>query len=150
MDTIFEYVNYRHYLKDFLSEAKRKKLPEYAHKVILDHLGTSSTGFLSNVIAGRKNLTSFQISRMAQALTLNKTEEAYFDAMVHFTQAKAIDEKNEYFNRMVVVQKLKMKVLDKKKMTLFSKCIMYSYANFLTFMTTRMTLRRLHAWLIRR
>jgi uncharacterized protein (TIGR02147 family) len=121
MDTVFEYVNYRHYLKDFLREAKRNKLPEYAHKVILNHLGTSSTGFLSNVIAGRKNLTSFQIRRMAQALKLNKTEEAYFDAMVHFTQAKVLEEKNEYFNRMVLVQKLKMKVLDKKKMTLFSK-----------------------------
>lgn len=121
MTTIFEYVNYRLFLKDFLREAKRDRRPEFAHKVILDRLGISSTGFLSNVIAGRKNLTPFQISQLVKALKLNKTEEAYFEAMVYFTQAKVIKEKNEFFNRMVVVQKVNMKVLDKNKMTLFSK-----------------------------
>jgi uncharacterized protein (TIGR02147 family) len=121
MMNIYEYTNYRVFLKDFLAEKKRSKRPEFSHKVILDRMGISSTGFLSNVISGRKNLTPIQISRLCRILKLNKIEESYFEAMVHFTQAKAIDEKGEYFDRMIFVQKANLKVLDRKKMTLFSK-----------------------------
>jgi uncharacterized protein (TIGR02147 family) len=84
-------------------------------------MGISSTGFLSNVMAGRKNLTPIQIIKLAKIIKMNKAESAYFEAMVYFTQAKVIDEKNEYFNRLVTLQKVKLKVLDKKKMSVFSK-----------------------------
>jgi uncharacterized protein (TIGR02147 family) len=121
MMNIYEYTNYRVFLKDFLAEKKKDKRPEFSQKVILDRMGISSTGFLSNVISGRKNLTPIQITRLCRILKLNKIEESYFEAMVHFTQAKAIDEKGEYLDRMVFVQKANLKVLDKKKMTVFSK-----------------------------
>jgi uncharacterized protein (TIGR02147 family) len=121
MISIYDYVNFRLYLKDFLAEHKKDDSPEFSHKMILYKMRISSTGFLSNVIAGRKNLTPFQIARLAKILKLNRAEVAYFEAMVYFTQAKVIDEKNEYFSRLVTLQKVIMKVLDKKKMTVFEK-----------------------------
>jgi uncharacterized protein (TIGR02147 family) len=121
MISIYDYVNFRLYLKDFLAEHKKDDSPEFSHKMILYKMRISSTGFLSNVIAGRKNLTPFQIARLAKILKMNRAEIAYFEAMVYFTQAKVIDEKNEYFSRLVTLQKVNMKVLDKKKMTVFEK-----------------------------
>ncbi len=118
---IYDYVNYRLYLKDFLAKAKKEKLSGFSHKVLLSHLGITSTGFISNLTAGRKNLTPIQIVKLAKGLKLNKAETGYFEAMVYFTQAKVIEEKNEYFNRLVTLQKIKMKLLDKGKMSLFSK-----------------------------
>lgn len=120
-DSIYQYVNYRHYLKDFLAEHRRKKTFGFSHKVILHKMGISSTGFLSNVIAGRKNLTQIQIVRLSGIMQLKKSEAAYFESMVHFTQAKDIKEKDEHFNRLVNLQKIQMKILDKRKMSLFSK-----------------------------
>lgn len=121
MINIYNYVNYRLYLKDFLAEARKKSKANFSHSVLLGRLGISSTGFISNVIAGRKNLSPIQSSRLATALKLNKAHQVYFESMVCFTQAATIDEKNEYFNRMVTLQKVNMKVIDKKKMSLFSK-----------------------------
>jgi|WetSurMetagenome_2_1015567.scaffolds.fasta_scaffold00046_48 uncharacterized protein (TIGR02147 family) len=121
MPNLYDYVNYRLYLQDFLAEHKKDAEPDYSHKMILAKMGISSTGFLSNVIAGRKNLTPIQIIKLVKILHMNKAESAYFEAMVYFTQAKLIDEKNEYFNRLVTLQKVNLKVLDKKKMSVFSK-----------------------------
>jgi uncharacterized protein (TIGR02147 family) len=121
MPNLYEYVNYRLFLQDFLTEHKKDAGPDFSHKMILAKMGISSTGFLSNVMAGRKNLTPIQIIKLAKILKVNKAEAAYFEAMVYFTQAKVIDEKNEYFNRLVTLQKVNLKVLDKKKMSVFSK-----------------------------
>jgi uncharacterized protein (TIGR02147 family) len=121
MVNLYDYVNYRLFLQDFLAEHKKDPTSEFSHKVILAKMGISSTGFLSNVIAGRKNLTPIQIIKLAKILKFNKAEAAYFEAMVYFTQAKLIDEKNEYFQRLVTLQKVNLKVLDKKKMSVFSK-----------------------------
>jgi uncharacterized protein (TIGR02147 family) len=121
MPNLYEYVNYRLFMQDFLAEHKKDSEPDFSHKMILAKMGISSTGFLSNVMAGRKNLTPIQIIKLAKILKVNKAEAAYFEAMVYFTQAKVIDEKNEYFNRLVTLQKVNLKVLDKKKMSVFSK-----------------------------
>jgi uncharacterized protein (TIGR02147 family) len=121
MPNLYEYVNYRLFLQDFLTEHKKDTEPDFSHKMILAKMGISSTGFLSNVMAGRKNLTPIQIIKLAKILKMNKAEAAYYEAMVYFTQAKVIDEKNEYFNRLVTLQKVNLKVLDKKKMSVFSK-----------------------------
>jgi uncharacterized protein (TIGR02147 family) len=121
MPNLYEYVNYRLFLQDLLAEHKKDTEPDFSHKVILAKMGISSTGFLSNVMAGRKNLTPIQIIKLAKIIKINKAEAAYFEAMVYFTQAKVIDEKNEYFNRLVTLQKVNLKVLDKKKMSVFSK-----------------------------
>jgi uncharacterized protein (TIGR02147 family) len=121
MPNLYEYVNYRLFLQDLLAEHKKDTEPDFSHKVILAKMGISSTGFLSNVMAGRKNLTPIQIIKLAKIIKMNKAESAYFEAMVYFTQAKVIDEKNEYFNRLVTLQKVNLKVLDKKKMSVFSK-----------------------------
>ncbi len=120
-ESIYQYVNFRHFLRDFLAEHKRRKTNGFTQKMILHRMGISSTGFLSNVIAGRKNLTPIQIVRLSQVLQFKKNEAAYFESMVHFTQAKDVKQKDEFFNRLVNLQKLQMKVLDKKKMSLFSK-----------------------------
>jgi len=121
MNSIFDYINYRLYLKDFLAEKKKKKVPEYSHKAILSKLNITSTGFISNILAGRKNLTPIQTSRMTEILKLKRPEASYFETMVLFTHARTIEEKNEYLHRLSLLQHIKLKQLDPKKFSLFSK-----------------------------
>jgi uncharacterized protein (TIGR02147 family) len=117
---IHDYINYRIYLRDFLAYHKRQKSPHFTQKQILSKLGVASTGFLSNVMAGRKNLTAEHIQRLKQAMRLDMEEAQYFEIMVYFTQARTPEEKDEWYSRLSLLQKIRLKQLDPKHLTLFA------------------------------
>lgn len=120
MVNIYEYHDYRQYLKDFFADKKRTN-KGFSHRAFLQKLEISSTGFLANVMAGRSNLTTHLLHAFSRALKLSKAESAYFETMVLFTQAKTLEEKTEYFNRLVDQQRTKLKVLSETQLSLFSK-----------------------------
>lgn len=120
MVTIYEYHDYRQYLRDYFAEKKRNN-KSFSHRAFLQKLEVSSSGFLSNVMAGRSNLTTHLLHAFARALNLSRAEAAYFETMVLFTQARTLEEKTEYFNRLVDQQRAKLKVLNDTQLSLFSK-----------------------------
>lgn len=119
--SLYEYQNYRHFLTDWLEEKRLEGEKEFSQREILRRIGVSSTGFLSNVIAGRNNLTDRHIQSLADCMGLRKDESVYFEALVYFTQAKTLAEKNKYFARMVKCIKSKFKQLTPNQLSLFSK-----------------------------
>lgn len=120
MTEIFEYSDYRKFLKDLLEEKKRVNRL-FSHRAVLQKMGITSTGFLANVISGRKNLTPPQVQKLAQILKLKAAEARYFECLVLFNQAKSLDEKNNQMRRLVANQKVETKTLAKKQLNLFSK-----------------------------
>ena len=92
MISVFDYQNYRLFLSDFLSYKKQHE-KGFSQRDILRKMGVSSTGFLSNVLSGRNNLTTTQVATLSKVLKLKKAEAAYFEAMVLFTQAKPLMKK---------------------------------------------------------
>lgn len=120
MISVFDYQNYRLFLGDFLNYRKKHE-KGFSQRDILRKMEVSSTGFLSNVLSGRNNLTTTQVASLSKVLKLKKAEAAYFEAMVLFTQAKTIDEKNTYYSRMVKLQKSKFKSLKPNQLSLFAK-----------------------------
>ncbi len=91
MVEIFEYLNYREFLKDYISE-KRKRDRAFTHRAILAKMGVSSTGYLSNIFSGKKNLSKTQVSDLSAILELNERERICFKYMVNFNQAKSIED----------------------------------------------------------
>lgn len=120
MINIFDYQNYRLFLSDYLNEKKQYD-KGFSQRDILRKMGISSSGFLSNVLSGRNNLTTTQVAALCKVLKLKKAEAEYFETMVLFTQAKTIDEKNTYFSRMVKQHKAKFKSLRPDQLSLFAK-----------------------------
>lgn len=120
MIDVYEYQNFRLFLSDFLN-FKKKHEKGFSQRDILKKMEISSTGFLSNVLSGRNNLTTTQIASLSKVLKLKKADAAYFETMVLFTQAKTIDEKNNYYSRMVKLHKSKFKSLKPSQLSLFSK-----------------------------
>lgn len=120
MGEIFEYSDYRKYLKDLLEERKRANRM-FSHRAVLQKMGISSTGFLANVISGRKNLTPTQVQKLVHILKLKAAEARYFECLVLFNQAKSLEEKNNQMRRLVANQKVETKTLAKKQLNLFSK-----------------------------
>ncbi len=132
MANIFEYQDYRRYLRETFAELKQSR-SHLSQRAIQMKMGITSSGFLANVLAGRSNLTLSQCRKLAKVLKLNKSETAYFETMVLFNQAKTIDDKAEYFQRLLAYQQTKLKVLTGKQLSLFSRwhyAVIRELANF--------------------
>jgi len=106
---VFGYLDYRKFLKVAFKYYKKTE-NQFSQKWVLSQLGLNSSGFISNVFAGRKNLTPGQISKMAKLIKLGKGESGYFENLVYFTQAKTIEEKNEFFSRLVTLQSANFRI----------------------------------------
>lgn len=120
MPEIYDYSDYRNFLKDLLEERKRES-NGFSHRAVLAKMGVSSTGFLANVISGRKNLTPGQAQKLASVLKLKAGEARYFECLVLFTQARSLEDKNAQLKRMVANQRIETRALTRKQLNLFSR-----------------------------
>jgi uncharacterized protein (TIGR02147 family) len=121
MITIFAYLDYRAFLRDFLTNRKQEQKSFSQRYIHMKMNVPASSGFLANVIAGKKNLTEIQVLNLSKILKLNKSETSFFENLVRYNHARALKEKNEYLQRLVPQQKLKLQRLHPDQMNVFSK-----------------------------
>ncbi|MBL8028776.1 MAG: TIGR02147 family protein [Fibrobacteres bacterium] len=112
MTDIFRYNNYRQFLKDFYEEQKALD-KKYSHRFFADKIGLNSTGFFSDVLKGKRNLTPALILKFANALKLKNDEQDYFENLVHFNQAGTHEEKNSYYNKLLAFKKVSVDIIGK-------------------------------------
>ncbi|MDG5816114.1 TIGR02147 family protein [Chitinispirillales bacterium ANBcel5] len=98
--TIFEYLDYREYLKDFY-DWKKNKYSFYSYRLFSQKAGFKSPNFLKLVIDGKRNLTKESVFRFSKALNLNKSETDYFENIVFLNQCRSLDEKNAYLCKIM-------------------------------------------------
>lgn len=120
MPNIFEYTNFREYLKDCFKEAKKDN-PNFSHRYLAQNLGLSTPNLILLIIQGKRNLTRSILFKLSKFLKHSKKEAQYFENMVSFLQAKTHDEKNLYFKRMIELRhNLKLKKIDEQQYEYYS------------------------------
>jgi uncharacterized protein (TIGR02147 family) len=120
MINIFEYQNYRIYLKDYYNEQKSTK-KFFSYRYFSNKAGINASAFLYYVIEGKRNLTKSSIEKISLTIGHSKEEKEYFENLVFFNQAKTIAEKTMYFSRIVECRKpLDIKTLDKDQYEYYS------------------------------
>jgi uncharacterized protein (TIGR02147 family) len=122
MASIYEYTNYRDYLREFY-ERKKKSSSSFSYKFFSKLADIKAPNFLKLVIDGKKNLTIENIYKFAKALKLNKSEYEYFENCVKFNQSKNEEERYMYLQRMLKLRKNKLavKFLDDRQYKSLSK-----------------------------
>ncbi len=117
---VFEYLSARDFIRDILAWAKAHK-PEFTHRLLLEKMEVSSTGFIANVISGKSNLNARQIVALADIFKLNPAESRYFQSLVEYTQARSIEDKGDALDSLRIQIRGRNKKLDPRQYSLFSK-----------------------------
>jgi uncharacterized protein (TIGR02147 family) len=100
MGTIFEYMDYRDFLRH-LFEKRKADHSFYSYRLFSQKAGFKSPNFLKLVVDGKRNLTKESVYRVAKAFGLNKSESDYLENLVFLNQSKTLDEKNLYLSRIM-------------------------------------------------
>jgi len=99
MLSLEHYTDYRHFLKDYYIETK-KRFPHFSYRYFCRKAGIKSPAFYSAVVRGERNLTAKTIAQFARGLELDQKQEKFFTVLVHFTQARSAVQKQEYLEQM--------------------------------------------------
>ncbi|MBI2082313.1 MAG: TIGR02147 family protein [Deltaproteobacteria bacterium] len=100
MPDLFNYLNYRHFLKDYYREAKEKRGALFSFRTFSRLAGLKSPNFLKLVMEGKRNLGPQGIRGFSKALHLNKEESSFFEALVNFNQAPNDSERNQWYETL--------------------------------------------------
>src|SRR5664279_4351855 len=104
MPNVFNYLNYRTYLKDFYEEQKAKN-PVISYKYLANKAGFKSKSFFHEVISGRKNLSKDSIYSIQKVLLLPPKSFSYFEQLVAFNQTEDHIQKDHIFQKLVEYNK---------------------------------------------
>ena len=100
MRPIFEYSDYRQYLRDYYAWAKENKRG-FSHRSFLAKASMAGPTYLKRVMAGIHDLTENSIPKFAKALEIGEAEADFFRALVYFNQARSLEEKDRHFHRLM-------------------------------------------------
>jgi uncharacterized protein (TIGR02147 family) len=84
---VFEFVDFRAYLRDYYAHAKRARRG-FSHRAFSRKVGLGSPNHLKRVMDGTRNLTPAMASRFALALGLEGEAADYFVQLVELGQAR--------------------------------------------------------------
>jgi uncharacterized protein (TIGR02147 family) len=120
MPNVFEYTDFREYLKDYFEESKKGN-PNFSHRWLSQKIGLSTPNLIMLVMQGKRNLTQTVCFKLCEALGFSRTEADYFGHMVSFMQAKTHDEKNLHFTQMTELRRnLKTAKIEEKQYEYYS------------------------------
>jgi uncharacterized protein (TIGR02147 family) len=120
MPSIYNYFNYREYLHDYFIEQKQFQ-NKLTHRLILKKMGITSTGFLANVISGKKNMNLEMSKKLGKIINLAGREQRYLVRLVLYTQSKSLEEKKKYLDQLLAMRKSDLMYISDTQFSIFSK-----------------------------
>jgi len=96
---IFEYLNYRQFLKDHYTNKKQKN-PTYSYRLFNSKAGLQSPIFYKLISEGKRDLTEQSIAKFIKGLDLKQKEGLFFRNLVLFNQAKSNKDKALYYGQI--------------------------------------------------
>jgi uncharacterized protein (TIGR02147 family) len=117
--SVFAYNDFRRYLKEHFAALKEAR-PSFSHRFLLRKMGITSSGFLANVISGKRNLPHVHASALAEALGLGRKAGRYFETLVAFNQAKKTADKARLFRELLAQKPADLQTLEGAQLRLFS------------------------------
>lgn len=97
---LLNYTNYRQFLKDYYL-ARKEADPKFSLRSLAMQANFPSHGLLQYLMDGKRNLSKRTLVKLSLALKLDKERAQYFENLVFFNQAKSLEEKGFFYDRLV-------------------------------------------------
>lgn len=97
---IYEYLDYREYIKDAFSFLRAKN-PELSMRAFARQCNSTSPNFLQLLLSRKLNLSVSTLHGLAKALGLKRNEEEYLDSLVSFDRAKTFEARDRWYQRVL-------------------------------------------------
>jgi uncharacterized protein (TIGR02147 family) len=117
---IYNYTDFRNFLKDAFQELKERDT-KFSQRFILSRIGVKSSGWLSDMLSGRRNLGRIQMLNLARLIDLNPREELYFQTLVDYGQANTVSDKKRAYEKLLTFQELPRDIIESDRFEYFSK-----------------------------
>jgi uncharacterized protein (TIGR02147 family) len=119
MVNVFDYLDYRKFLRDYYSEQKKLK-PHFSHRYIAGKLGFDS-GYFSKIIQTERHISISLAQKFAEFCQLSDKESEYFRSLVIFAKAGSHSEKEREFQKLLSFKNSKATVISEKQYKIFDK-----------------------------
>jgi uncharacterized protein (TIGR02147 family) len=96
---VFDYVDYRAFLRDYYAHAKSTRR-SFSHRAFSRRVGLGSPNHLKRVMDGERNLTLEMAARFADALGLSGEAADYFVQLVRLAQARTSLERSRAYEKL--------------------------------------------------
>jgi uncharacterized protein (TIGR02147 family) len=105
MKSIYEYIDYRKYLKDFYADSKSTK-KYFSYRYFARKARLNSPILLKMIIDGKRNLSRKTIDKFIAGIGLSGKDAVYFRTLVLFNQALSAREKQEHYHTLRALFKM--------------------------------------------
>ena len=122
MVSVFDYMDYREYLKDFYQEAHSLDR-NFSHRKISELLGDKSPSFFLKVIQDGRKLKPAQLEILPGILKMSAEEGAYFRALCSFAHARQKGEREYWLKQIVAHSRVACEELDPSLIQFYSDWI---------------------------
>lgn len=106
--SIFEYEDYRNYLKDFY-EAQKAKNPHFSFRSFAQKAKLTSPNYLKLVIDRKRRITDKNLNHFIRGLGLKAAEAAYFTNLIFYQEAKSKEAKETYLSELMRIRNREMR-----------------------------------------
>jgi uncharacterized protein (TIGR02147 family) len=115
---LFSYTDSRLFLRDALV-ALRDLNPKYSQRFVTQRLGLKSSGWLSDVQAGRRKFAEEPLRLWCEFLEMSARENAFYETLVYLTQSETQEERLRHFEVLLTFREVNAEVLGVERFEYF-------------------------------
>jgi len=119
MPDIYEYTDYRSFLKAWFDEAKQQN--DYLSYRYLARKTGVDAGYWVRIFQGNKHLAEQYLENVCKVLQLDRKQQRFFEELYLFTKAKADWEIRDRFERLMEMRETSPKILDNSQAQYFRR-----------------------------
>jgi len=131
--SIFDYGDYHKFLFDWVEEQKARN-KKFSFQYLADNAGFKSRSFLHAVTSGKRDISLPAAVKLSKFIGLGRREAEFFELLVAFNNAKTLEEKNHFLEKLAKISKPNPKAfLSAQQYDLFNKWFIIPIWELVTF-----------------
>lgn len=131
MNDVFDYLNYRKFLKDYYDFRKKESshfsLRSFGRMVDID------ASYLSKILKEQRHIAPRSVDIVSDYLKFNGTRRRYFKILIEFNKVTDEDQKRELFEKLLSMRSNHTKNLDESQFAYYQKWYYTALRNLLEF-----------------